>query len=167
MAAAEENAGPSYAIAAVVVAIAAAALVYFHCHSDSDGSAATAAAALSDLSAEMTRLSAEMTREMARLSGEIARMKSTPQSQVVSQSGSETTAAPVQDQLEFTVMLADYGSNKVHVIKVVREITGLDLLEAKALVDNAPKPVKEGCTKEDAEKYKRQLENAGAKAEIM
>jgi large subunit ribosomal protein L7/L12 len=75
-------------------------------------------------------------------------------------------AAAVEEQTEFTVVLADFGANKVSVIKAVREITGLGLKEAKDLVDGAPKPVKEGISKADAEAAKKKLEEAGAKAEI-
>ena len=75
-------------------------------------------------------------------------------------------AAAVEEQTEFTVMLTDIGANKVGVIKAVREITGLGLKEAKDLVDGAPKPVKEGVAKADAEAAKKKLEEAGAKAEL-
>lgn len=75
-------------------------------------------------------------------------------------------AAVVEEQTEFTVVLNEYGANKVGVIKAVREITGLGLKEAKDLVDGAPKPVKEGVAKADAEAAKKKLEDAGAKAEI-
>ena len=75
-------------------------------------------------------------------------------------------AAVVEEQTEFTVMLADFGANKVQVIKAVREITGLGLKEAKDLVDGAPKAVKEGISKADADAAKKKLEDAGAKAEI-
>ena len=75
-------------------------------------------------------------------------------------------AAAVEEQTEFTVTLTDFGANKVGVIKAVREITGLGLKEAKDLVDGAPKPVKEGVAKADAEAAKKKLEEAGAKAEI-
>ena len=78
-------------------------------------------------------------------------------------------AAPVaaaEEQTEFTVLLAAFGENKVNVIKAVRELTGLGLKEAKDLVDGAPKPVKEGVSKADAEAAKKKLEDAGAKAEI-
>lgn len=75
-------------------------------------------------------------------------------------------AAAVEEQTEFTVTLTDFGANKVGVIKAVREITGLGLKEAKDLVDGAPKPVKEGIAKADAEAAKKKLEDAGAKAEI-
>jgi large subunit ribosomal protein L7/L12 len=75
-------------------------------------------------------------------------------------------AAAAEEQTEFTVMLASFGENKVNVIKAVRELTGLGLKEAKDLVDGAPKPVKEGVNKADAEAAKKKLEDAGAKAEI-
>src|SRR3954452_5390237 len=75
-------------------------------------------------------------------------------------------AAAAEEQTEFTVVLADFGANKVGVIKAVREITGLGLKEAKDLVDGAPKPVKEGIAKADAEAAKKKLEEAGAKADL-
>lgn len=75
-------------------------------------------------------------------------------------------AAAVEEQTEFTVVLAEAGSNKIGVIKVVREITALGLKEAKELVDGAPKPVKENVSKDEAEDLKKKLEEAGAKIEI-
>jgi len=76
-------------------------------------------------------------------------------------------AAPAaEEQTEFNVMLMDFGANKVNVIKAVRELTGLGLKEAKDLVDGAPKPVKEGVNKADAEAAKKKLEEAGAKVEV-
>jgi large subunit ribosomal protein L7/L12 len=75
-------------------------------------------------------------------------------------------AAAAEEQTEFTVVLNEFGANKVSVIKVVREITGLGLKEAKDLVDAAPKPVKEGMTKADAEAAQKKLEEAGAKVEL-
>jgi large subunit ribosomal protein L7/L12 len=75
-------------------------------------------------------------------------------------------AAPVEEQTEFTVVLAAAGDKKIEVIKEVRAITGLGLKEAKDLVEAAPKPVKEGVSKEDAAKLKAQLEKAGAKVEL-
>jgi large subunit ribosomal protein L7/L12 len=75
-------------------------------------------------------------------------------------------AAAAEEQTEFTVILTEFGANKVGTIKAVREITGLGLKEAKDLVDGAPKPVKEGVSKADAEAAKKKLEEAGAKAEI-
>jgi len=75
-------------------------------------------------------------------------------------------AAAAEEQTEFTVVLADVGANKVGVIKAVREITGLGLKEAKDLVEAAPKAVKEGVAKADAEAAKKELEEAGAKVAI-
>ena len=75
-------------------------------------------------------------------------------------------AAAVEEQTEFTVMLLGPGDKKVEVIKVVRAVTGLGLKEAKDLVDGAPKAVKEGVSKADAEALKKQLEDAGAKVEV-
>jgi large subunit ribosomal protein L7/L12 len=76
-------------------------------------------------------------------------------------------AAPAaEEKTEFTVVLAAFGENKVNVIKAVRELTGLGLKEAKDLVDGAPKPVKEGINKADAEAAKKKLEDAGAKVEV-
>ena len=75
-------------------------------------------------------------------------------------------AAAVEEQTEFTVILTNCGANKVNTIKVVRAITGLGLKEAKDLVDGAPKPVKEGISKADAEALAKQLTEAGATAEI-
>lgn len=75
-------------------------------------------------------------------------------------------AAPAEEQTEFTVMLLGAGEKKVEVIKVVRAATGLGLKEAKDLVDGAPKAVKEGIAKADAEALKKQLEDAGAKVEV-
>jgi len=81
--------------------------------------------------------------------------------------GGGGAAAPVaEEQTEFTVMLTEVGANKVQVIKAVRELTGLGLKEAKDLVDGAPKPVKEGIAKADAEAAKKKLEDAGAKSEL-
>ncbi|WP_425104278.1 50S ribosomal protein L7/L12 [Ancylobacter sp.] len=75
-------------------------------------------------------------------------------------------AAPVEEQTEFTVVLAAAGDKKIEVIKEVRAITGLGLKEAKDLVEGAPKPIKEGVTKDEAEKIKAQVEKAGAKVEL-
>ena len=76
-------------------------------------------------------------------------------------------AAPAADEkTEFDVILAEVGASKINVIKAVREITGLGLKEAKDLVDNAPKPLKEGASKEDADAIKAKLEEVGAKVEL-
>jgi large subunit ribosomal protein L7/L12 len=80
--------------------------------------------------------------------------------------GGAAAAAPAEEKTEFTVMLNAAGDNKVNVIKAVREVTSLGLKEAKDLVDGAPKPVKEGISKADAEAILKKLTDAGAKAEI-
>ncbi len=77
-----------------------------------------------------------------------------------------TPAAAVEEKTEFTVQLTSFGANKVNVIKVVRTLTGLGLKEAKDLVEGAPSVVKEGVAKGDAEKMKKELEEAGASVEI-
>jgi large subunit ribosomal protein L7/L12 len=80
--------------------------------------------------------------------------------------GAAAAAAPAEEQTEFTVILAAIGEKKIEVIKEVRAVTGLGLKEAKDLVEAAPKPVKEGVSKEEAEKIKAALEKAGAKVEF-
>jgi large subunit ribosomal protein L7/L12 len=75
-------------------------------------------------------------------------------------------AAPVEEQTEFTVVLTAVGANKINVIKAVREVTSLGLKEAKDLVDGAPKPIKEGITKEEAEALKKKFTDAGATVEV-
>ena len=75
-------------------------------------------------------------------------------------------AAAAEEKTEFDAILTSFGANKINVIKVVREITGLGLKEAKELVDNCPKPLKEAVSKEDAEEIKKKLEEAGASVEI-
>ncbi|MBF0152427.1 MAG: 50S ribosomal protein L7/L12 [Magnetococcales bacterium] len=80
--------------------------------------------------------------------------------------GGAAAAAPVEEKTAFDVILADAGEKKIHVIKAVRAITGLGLKEAKDLVEGAPKVVKEGVSKEEAEKFKKELEESGAKVEL-
>lgn len=84
---------------------------------------------------------------------------------MVAAAGAEGGAAAAE-QSDFEVILADAGASKLNVIKVVRELTGLGLKEAKALVDEAPKPIKSGASKEEAEEIKAKLEEAGAKVEL-
>lgn len=84
----------------------------------------------------------------------------------VAAAGAAPAAAAAEEKTEFTVVLADGGANKINVIKEVRAITGLGLKEAKDLVEGAPKTVKEGVSKDDADKFKKQLEAAGAKVEL-
>jgi large subunit ribosomal protein L7/L12 len=75
-------------------------------------------------------------------------------------------AAAVEEQTEFTAVLTEIGANKINVIKVVREVTSLGLKEAKDLVESAPKPIKEGVTKDEAAAIKKKFEDAGAKVEV-
>ena len=85
---------------------------------------------------------------------------------VAASGGGGGAAAPAEEKTEFTVVLAAAGDKKIEVIKEVRALTGLGLKEAKDLVEGAPKPVKEGVAKDEAEKIKAQLEKAGAKVEL-
>ncbi|MBL8530196.1 MAG: 50S ribosomal protein L7/L12 [Hyphomonadaceae bacterium] len=85
---------------------------------------------------------------------------------VAAAGGAAAPAAAAEEKTEFTVVLAAAGDKKIEVIKEVRAITGLGLKEAKDLVEGAPKPVKEGVNKADAEKFKAQLEKAGAKVDL-
>ena len=84
----------------------------------------------------------------------------------VAVAGGAVAGAAAEEKTEFDVVLANAGANKIKVIKVVREITGLGLAEAKAAVDGAPKTLKEAVSKEDAEKFKAQLEEVGAGVEL-
>jgi large subunit ribosomal protein L7/L12 len=80
--------------------------------------------------------------------------------------GGAAAAAPAEEKTEFTVTLTEVGGNKINVIKVVREITALGLKEAKDLVEGAPKPIKEGVTKDEAAAIKKKFEEVGAKVEV-
>jgi len=80
--------------------------------------------------------------------------------------GGAAAAPAAEEKTEFDVILQEAGANKLNVIKVVRELTGLGLKEAKDLVDGAPKPIKQGVSKEEAENIKKKLEEAGAKVEV-
>jgi large subunit ribosomal protein L7/L12 len=80
--------------------------------------------------------------------------------------GAAGAAAPAEEQTEFTATLTEVGTNKINVIKVVREVTSLGLKEAKDLVEGAPKPIKEGVTKDEAAAIKKKFEEVGAKVEI-
>src|SRR5512134_1999907 len=80
--------------------------------------------------------------------------------------GGGAAAAPVEEKTEFTATLTEVGSNKINVIKVVREVTSLGLKEAKDLVEGAPKPIKEGIPKDEAEAIKKKFEEVGAKVEV-
>ena len=85
---------------------------------------------------------------------------------MVAGAGPAAAAAPVEEQTEFTVVLTAVGANKINVIKAVREVTSLGLKEAKDLVDGAPKPIKEGVSKEEAETIKKKFTDAGATVEV-
>jgi large subunit ribosomal protein L7/L12 len=89
-----------------------------------------------------------------------------PVAMVAGAAGGAAPAAAAEEKTEFDVILANAGANKINVIKEVRAITGLGLKEAKDLVEAAPKPVKEGVSKDEANKFKAQLEAAGAKVEL-
>src|SRR5215467_12765541 len=80
--------------------------------------------------------------------------------------GGAAAAAPVEEKTEFTATLTEIGANKINVIKVVREVTSLGLKEAKDLVESAPKPIKEGVSKDEAAAIKKKFEDVGAKVEI-
>ena len=80
--------------------------------------------------------------------------------------GAAGAAAPVEEKTEFTATLTEIGTNKINVIKVVREVTSLGLKEAKDLVEGAPKPIKEGIPKDEAEAIRKKFEEVGAKVEI-
>ena len=85
---------------------------------------------------------------------------------VAAAGGVAAGAAPAEEKTEFTVTLTDVGGNKINVIKAVREVTSLGLKEAKDLVDGAPKPIKEGVSKDEAATIKKKFEDAGAKVEV-
>jgi large subunit ribosomal protein L7/L12 len=93
-------------------------------------------------------------------------VKAAPVAVAMGGGGAAAPAAVVEEKTEFTVELKEAGANKINVIKVVREITGLGLKEAKDLVEAAPKPLKEGVSKAEAEEFKKKLEDAGAKVEL-
>jgi len=102
------------------------------------------------------------------LEGELGVSAAAPAMAVVAGAGAAAggAAAPVEEKDEWTVVLKSAGEKKIQVIKVVRELTGLGLKEAKDLVDGAPKPVKEGIAKNEAEEIKKKLEEAGGQVEI-
>src|SRR5512146_272384 len=85
---------------------------------------------------------------------------------MVAGGGAAAGAAPAEEKTEFTVVLTEVGANKINVIKAVREVTSLGLKEAKDLVDGAPKPIKEGVSKEEAETIKKKFTEAGATVEV-
>jgi len=121
---------------------------------------------LTKLVDELSALTVLEAAELAKLLEEKWGVSAAAAVAVAAAPGAAAAAAPVEEQTEFTVVLAAAGDKKIEVIKEVRAITGLGLKEAKDLVEGAPKPVKEGVSKDEAEKLKAQLEKAGAKVEL-
>ncbi|MGA0531772.1 50S ribosomal protein L7/L12 [Hansschlegelia sp. KR7-227] len=115
---------------------------------------------------ELSNLTVLEAAELAKLLEEKWGVSAAAAVAVAGPAGGGAAAAAVEEQTEFTVVLAAIGDKKIEVIKEVRAITGLGLKEAKDLVEASPKPVKEGVTKDEAEKLKAQLEKAGAKVEL-
>jgi large subunit ribosomal protein L7/L12 len=116
-----------------------------------------------DLSSLTVREAAELTKLLEEKWGVSA---AAPVAVAAAASGGAAAAAPAAEQTEFTVVLAGAGDKKINVIKEVRAITGLGLKEAKDLVEGAPKTVKDGVSKDEAAKIKKQLEDAGAAVEV-
>ncbi len=120
--------------------------------------------------ADINSLKAELGKltilEISQLVKELEKEWGVSAAAAVSVAGPAAGAAPAAEKTEFSVVLKEAGANKISVIKVVREITGLGLKEAKDLVDGAPKAVKEGVNKDESESIKKKLEEAGAKVEL-
>jgi large subunit ribosomal protein L7/L12 len=121
---------------------------------------------LSKLVDELSSLTVLEAAELAKLLEEKWGVSAAAAVAVAAPGAGGAAAAPVEEKTEFTVVLAAAGEKKIEVIKEVRALTGLGLKEAKDLVEGAPKNVKEGITKDEAEKVKAQLEKAGAKVEL-
>ena len=121
---------------------------------------------LSKIVAELSSLTVLEAAELAKLLEEKWGVSAAAAVAVAAAPGAGGGAAAVEEKTEFTVVLAAAGDKKIEVIKEVRALTGLGLKEAKDLVEGAPKPVKEGVPKDEAEKIKAQLEKAGAKVEL-
>jgi len=121
---------------------------------------------LSKIVAELSSLTVLEAAELAKMLEEKWGVSAAAAVAVAAVPGAGAAAPAAEEQTEFTVVLAAVGDKKIEVIKEVRAITGLGLKEAKDLVEGAPKPVKEGVAKEEAEKLKAQLEKAGAKVEL-
>src|ERR1700685_4206576 len=121
---------------------------------------------LSKLVSDLSSLTVLEAAELAKLLEEKWGVSAAAAVAVAMPGGGGAAAAPVEEKTEFTVVLVAAGDKKIEVIKEVRAITGLGLKEAKDLVEGAPKPVKEGVNKEEADKIKAQLEKAGAKVEL-
>ncbi len=121
---------------------------------------------MSNLNDLVEKLSALSVMEAAELSKLLEEKWGVSAAAPVAAAAAAPAAAAAEEKTEFTVVLVDGGANKINAIKEVRAITGLGLKEAKDLVEGAPKNVKEGVNKEDADKFKKQLEAAGAKVEL-
>ena len=121
---------------------------------------------MADLQKIVTDLSGLTVLEAAELAKMLEEKWGVSAAAAVAVAAGPAAAAVVEEKTDFTVMLAAFGDKKIEVIKQVRAITGLGLKEAKDLVEAAPKPIKEGIPKDEAEKIKAQLEKAGAKVEL-
>lgn len=121
---------------------------------------------MANLEQLVTDLSALSVMEAAELSKMLEEKWGVSAAAPVAVAAAAAPAAAVEEKTEFDVILADAGANKINVIKEVRAITGLGLKEAKDLVEGAPKSVKEGVNKDEAEKIRKQLADAGAKVEV-
>ena len=121
---------------------------------------------LSKLADDLSSLTVLEAAELAKMLEEKWGVSAAAAVAVAAAPGGTAPAAAAEEKTEFTVVLAAVGDKKIEVIKEVRALTGLGLKEAKDLVEGAPKPVKEGVNKEEAEKVKAQLEKAGAKVEL-
>ena len=121
---------------------------------------------LSKLVDELSTLTVLEAAELAKMLEEKWGVSAAAAVAVAAAPGAGAAAAPVEEKTEFTVVLAAIGDKKIEVIKEVRALTGLGLKEAKDLVEGAPKPVKEGVNKDEAEKIKATLEKVGAKVEL-
>ncbi len=125
------------------------------------------AAEIKELGDKIAALKVSQAVELGNYLEEVHKIK--PAAGAVAVAGPAAAAGPAakaEEQTEFAVILESFGADKIKVIKVVREITGLGLKEAKDLVEGAPKPVKENVSKEDAAKFKKQLEDVGAKVAL-
>lgn len=111
-------------------------------------------------------LSAQPVKEMVALVKELEELWGVSAAPVAVAGAAGAAAAPAEEKTEFDVILVNKGSSAINVIKEVRAITGLGLKEAKDLVESAPKPVKEGCTKEEAKEIEAKLKAAGAEVEV-
>ena len=126
----------------------------------------TYAAEIKDLGDKIVALSLAQARALSEYLKEVHGLEAAAGGVMMAAAAPAAAAAEVEEKTEFDVILAEAGANKIGVIKVVRELTGLGLKEAKDLVDGAPKTVKEAVAKADAESFKKKLEEAGAKVTL-